>query len=358
MKVKTKKTKEERAGPRRRRKKKKNKQVEVNENENENDSDSDFNLDTSDLLEQISQGSNSSSQRKLRSYWNSRTIDALSQANSINVEHSDWLVGLLGHDSKKNFNVMDGLVSPPRRRLFSHETDSSDAWLDLQAEWLFSKQYLIDAEYALETAERKKWSEWAVHAAEIERRRRIQVMDEIDKSELRERQRRQQWAIAAIERERNERISTQFLTNLTATNWFNETISSYNDDYDVVCPYYKLGCRSICRKTNIQKHMKSCKYAIEAPHHSDEKMLTDYEVVCPNCVLGCVFIGSRIMVQKHLAESCLHKGKSRQEENDERQMIKEIVISECEEERVRRVNGIIILYYYLILYYYYIILLY
>ena len=150
-------------------------------------------------------------------------------------------------------------------------------------------------------------------------------MDEIDKSELRERQIRQQWAISAIEKERNERISTQFLTNLTATNWFNETISSYNDDYDVVCPYFKLGCRSICRKTEIQKHMKLCKYAIEVPRHAEEKSLTDYEVVCPNCVLGCAFNGSIKMLQKHLTESCLYKGKSRQEEHDERQMLKEHV---------------------------------
>lgn len=170
MKIKTKKTKEERAGPRRRRKKNKNKQFQVNDgnnidhnnidHNNDDDSDSDFNLDTSDLLEQISQGSSntstsSSSQRKLRSYWNSRTFDALSHINNTNVEHSDWLVGLLGKNSNKIYNVMDGLVSPPRRRLLSHDTtDSSDVWLDLQAEWLFSKQPIIDVEYELETPER------------------------------------------------------------------------------------------------------------------------------------------------------------------------------------------------------------
>lgn len=246
---------------------------------------------------------------------------------SQNIESSpDWLSGLFGRSHNTQFNLVDGLFTPPRRRTVSREDDSSDAWLDLQAEWIFSKQHMIDVEYALEAAERKKWSEWAVHAAEIERRRRIQLMEEMDKAELRERQRRQQWAISAIEKERNERISTQFLTNLTATNWFNETISSYNlQNYDVVCPYYKLGCRSVCRKTEIQKHMKTCKFALEVKDDSEKIVLTDYEVVCPNCVLGCTFIGSRKKLQAHLSETCLYRGKSRQEENDERELLKEIV---------------------------------
>jgi hypothetical protein len=239
---------------------------------------------------------------------------------------SDWLGGLLGWNQDIQFNVVDGLFTPPRRRTASRDAESSDAWLDLQAEWLFSKQHMIDVEYALEEAERKKWSEWAVHAAEIERRRRIQIMDEMDKAELRERQRRQQWAISAIEKERNERISTQFLTNLTATNWFNETISSYNlQNYDVVCPYYKLGCRIVCKKTEIQRHMKTCPFALEVKDHSEKIISTDYEVVCPNCVLGCTFIGRRKKLHEHLADSCLYRGKSRQEENDERELLKEIV---------------------------------
>jgi hypothetical protein len=350
VKSKVKKTKEERAGPRRRKKKKKN-----GTNGNDfDDSDSEFNLDTSDLLEQKSQGSNGSSHRRNRSSWNSKMSEP--QANS-NIDSSDWLGGLLGQSQNSQFNVVDGIFSPPRRRTASRDAESSDTWLDLQAEWIFSKQHMIDVEYALEAAERKKWSEWAVHAAEIERKRRIQIMDELDKAEIRERQRRQQWAISAIEKERNERISTQFLTNLTATNWFNETISSFNlQNYDVVCPYYKLGCRFVCRKTDIQKHMKSCSFALEVPDRAEKIISTDYEVVCPNCVLGCTFIGRRKKLHEHLAEACAYKGKSRQEENDERELLKEIVtspprfalsllnllqvISECEVERVRRVNGL------------------
>lgn len=327
IKPKAKKTKEERAGPRRRRKKKKKN----TRTDDENDSDSDFNLDTSDLLEQKSQGSNASSHHrsKSRSSWIPRTADPsysnLHHSNNSQVDSSDWLGGLLGWGPESQFNV-DGLFTPPRRRTTSRDVESSDAWLDLQAEWLFSKQHMIDVEYALEEAERKKWSAWAVHAAEIERRRRIQIMDEMDKAELRERERRQQWAISAIEKERNERISTQFLTNLTATNWFNETISSYNlQNYDVVCPYYKLGCRVVCKKTEIQKHMKSCSYALEVKDHSEKIISTDYEVVCPNCVIGCTFIGRRKQLHEHLAKSCLYRGKSRQEENDERELLKEIV---------------------------------
>jgi hypothetical protein len=322
-KPKIKKTKEERAGPRRRKKKKK--QQGLNEQDFD-DSDSEFNLDTSDLLEKKSQGSNNSSQpRRNRSSWASKMS---AEPSNCNLDSSNWLGGLLGQSQSSQFNVVDGIFTPPRRRTTSREqAESSDTWLDLQAEWIFSKQHMIDVEYALEAAERKKWSEWAVHAAEIERKRRIQIMDELDKAEIHERQRRQKWAISAIEKERNERISTQFLTNLTATNWFNETISSFNlQNYDVVCPYYKLGCRFVCRKIDIQKHMKSCPFALEVPDRSEKIIATDYEVVCPNCVLGCTFIGRRKKLHEHLTESCAYKGKSRQEENDERQLLKEIVI--------------------------------
>jgi hypothetical protein len=41
-----------------------------------------------------------------------------------------------------------------------------------------------------EALERKKWGAWAVHAAEIERQRRIAVMAEIDAEQERERKAR------------------------------------------------------------------------------------------------------------------------------------------------------------------------
>ena len=165
-----------------------------------------------------------------------------------------------------------------------------------------------------------------MYAAERERRRRMLILEEMELAELRERQKRQKWASSAIERERNERMSTQFLTDLTATNWFNEMITTYAADYDVVCPYYKLCCRAICRKTDIEKHMKECKFAVElATALNKEIVVRNYEVVCPNSVLGCPYIGEKQALAKHLDESCEYKGKTRQQENEERQMLKEFV---------------------------------
>lgn len=151
---------------------------------------------------------------------------------------------------------------------------------------------------------------------------------------------RRRWAINAIEAEKNERLSANFLTNLTSTNWFHETIVSSlpNKDYDVVCPYYKLGCRVTCKKSDIEKHVKNCIFGLESSHNSNSEVLDeDYEVVCPNSILGCKYIGGKNDLQVHLSDSCAYKGKSRQEEHEERQLLKQMVIGECEEERGRRV---------------------
>mmetsp|Transcript_17019 Transcript_17019/g.28390 ORF Transcript_17019/g.28390 Transcript_17019/m.28390 type:complete len:1248 (-) Transcript_17019:206-3949(-) len=297
----------------------------------------------------------------------------------------DWLTGIMG-----------GHVGGPQTRFRSGSTNSdatnrSSEWLDMHTEWSLSKQLSgsmrlggggaptphvmtspggmglsVDSSIGgslstgagvlaygsppsssvssssahEEEKERKRWSDWAISAAEMERCRRIVAMDEIDKAEARERLRRRRWAISAIEAEKNERLSDNFLNNLTSTNWFHEAISSiHNKDYDVVCPYYKLGCRVTCKKSAIEKHVQSCSFGVESSHNSNREVLDeDYEVVCPNSVLGCDYIGGKNDVQVHLSENCAYKGKSRQEEQEERRMMKQFVIGECEEERVRRLT--------------------
>lgn len=299
---KPKKTKEERAAPRKRRRKK---------TQSSSCDGSEYDFDTSDLTEKRSQESTNSSSRTRRLGYTDKE------------EYLDWFGSLIGLDNG-SINLASALLLPQAPPA---QDPGSSEWLALQAEWLVSKQQTqIVSEYESEAAERKKWSEWAMYAAEMERRRRMLILDEMDKAELRERQKRQLWAASAIERERNERMSTQFLANLTSTNWFNETISTYTRDYDVVCPYYKLGCREVCRKTDIERHMKGCKFAIElATALNKEIVIANYEVVCPNSVLGCPYIGGKQALTKHLDESCEYKGKTRQEEHEERQLLKEFV---------------------------------
>lgn len=171
----------------------------------------------------------------------------------------------------------------------------------------------------------------------MERRRRIQVLQELDAEQEIERQERRRWAIKAIEKEKAERISAQFLSTLSSTNWFNETITAYHEDYELVCPYYKLGCRVSCRRGNIEKHLKKCRFALELIDEPLPEISGGYEVVCPNAVLGCPYIGCLDALHKHLTE-CSYSGQTVQQEMEERLLLKEHVIKQQEEERARRVR--------------------
>jgi hypothetical protein len=171
----------------------------------------------------------------------------------------------------------------------------------------------------------------------MERKRRINVLQELDAEQEIERQARRRWAIKAIEQERAERISAQFLSTLSSTNWFNETITDYHEDYELVCPYYKLGCRVSCRRGTIGKHLKKCRFALELVEQGLPETPGGYEVVCPNSILGCTYIGNLDDLHKHLTE-CSHAGQTVQQEIEERLLLKQHVIRQQEEERARRVR--------------------
>jgi predicted nucleotidyltransferase len=215
-------------------------------------------------------------------------------------------------------------------------------WLQMQHTWRTTKQLMIfSEEIENEITERRRWSQWAIHAAEMERQRRMRAMKEIDDENDRERKARAKWAIEAIEHERNERVYHQFLMSLTSTNWFNETISSHYamEDYEVVCPYYKLGCTKTCKRSNLEKHLQDCQYTIDCYVPPNKYHIEDYEVVCPNTVLGCTFTGDRSAVMKHLQSCRYSHGQSKEQEYEERLQVKNLVISECEVERLRRVTN-------------------
>jgi len=257
-------------------------------------------------------------------------------------------------------------------------------WLLLQEEWLTSKNVFntnifnsdnitnnnftnvinvnnLNNDIVLENIERARWSQWAIKAAEIERQRRVAALEALDRESDRERRARIDWAIEAIERERSERITNQFLSSLTATNWFNETISVYHEDYALVCPYYRLGCRDVCTRKSLDNHLKECIFAMECnsynssssnissmhdidtssftPHNSNSRAgnsSDNYDVVCPNSVLGCTYIGGINDIYTHLKQ-CKHTGQTMEQEMEERSIHKRNVILECEEERRRRV---------------------
>ena len=68
-------------------------------------------------------------------------------------------------------------------------------------------------------------------------------------------------------------VSCQFLLSIEGTNWFQGTISSVDLDYEIVCPYSSLGCRHICLRTELDKHLaKDCRFNKE-PEDSDFETL-------------------------------------------------------------------------------------
>ncbi len=147
--------------------------------------------------------------------------------------------------------------------------------------------------------ERKKWKEWAVAVAEIERQRRISELSRLADEEADERLKRQQWAIHAIEEERARRTMQQVLRAMVSTSRFVNTESGF----------------------------------------SGSESMEQYEVVCPNSVLGCDACCLRADVQKHLLEECRYGPAHEKEEKGERERSLAMVLAAMEEERKRRMDA-------------------
>ena len=126
--------------------------------------------------------------------------------------------------------------------------------------------------------------------------------------EARERSKRRDWARRAIEEEQRRRINDQFLSAMINTQWFNDTISSFCEQYEVVCPYSSQGCRHICLRHELEDHLEAgCKFGGKGHEGEEKKKKEDmaaaaakYEVICPNSVLGCQHSCSRKDLQQHL----------------------------------------------------------
>lgn len=236
-------------------------------------------------------------------------------------------------DDRSDDSTSASIPSADTSILVSTSFDTGN-WLDMVTEWMKSKS-LSSLDYLEELAEKRRWQNWAVHAAELERQRRIAELKKLEDEEERERISRRRWALAAIEEERRQRISQQFLNVLTNTQWFNETISSFSENYEVLCPYHQLGCKVTCNRRDLEQHLEECEFRQEhfAPTLQDRGA---YEVVCPNAVLGCLHSCPRDELYEHL-KSCPYGGPTPNEEEKERETLKNIVITQSEEERARRV---------------------
>jgi DNA polymerase sigma len=194
-----------------------------------------------------------------------------------------------------------------------------------------------------ERSEREYWTRWVIEAAEKERARRLNVLRQLQMEEEEEIRRRRQWAIAAIEKEQEAMMREMFLDNMKNTQWFQSTISRFSEDYEVVCPNSWFGCTFSCMLKDLEQHLESCVFR-QVPDTLDQVVeefadvdFYSYDVVCPNAVLGCKEICSRENLAQHLA-SCPVNGISREKEWEERLEWRRSVILASEQERERRMH--------------------
>ncbi|KAH8057820.1 RNA uridylyltransferase [Aureococcus anophagefferens] len=131
--------------------------------------------------------------------------------------------------------------------------------------------------------------------------RRLGRLGDLEEEERAERSRRRAWAVEAIAGEQRRRVSDTFLLETASTRWFEELVNAktWDDDYEVVCPYACFGCGHACARSGLVAHLASCP---RAPASSDQALELDraprlpsgggdedekYLVVCPNAVMGC-----------------------------------------------------------------------
>jgi hypothetical protein len=156
----------------------------------------------------------SSSLNSLGSWHNS---NANNMNNSTTERSTNWWINLYADDDS-NFpihngnpafarsstppttaaidgNVLTMMDSPAATAVLSES--SHDQWMLLQHEWANTKNRVIEEnEFLIEQLERKKWGVWAMHAAESERQRRIQVLKDIELEQELERKIRRKWAVS------------------------------------------------------------------------------------------------------------------------------------------------------------------
>ncbi|KAH8044977.1 RNA uridylyltransferase [Aureococcus anophagefferens] len=72
--------------------------------------------------------------------------------------------------------------------------------------------------------------------------------------------RRRAWAVEAIAGEQRRRVSDTFLLETASTRWFEELVNAktWDDDYEVVCPYACFGCGHACARSGLVAHLASC----------------------------------------------------------------------------------------------------
>ena len=124
-----------------------------------------------------------------------------------------------------------------------------------------------------------------------------------EEEEKRERLISQEWVTNLIQDEQAAVQQQFFLENTKNSVFFSEMMSTFNTDYELVCPYYHAGCRVSCLRSRLAKHLADeCKFCVDIslnplsasrnPMASQDatqakETTNDYEIVCPYSIIGC-----------------------------------------------------------------------
>ena len=181
-----------------------------------------------------------------------------------------------------------------------------------------------------------------MEATEEERQRRIQ---ESYLEETNERQKRQAWSRKATAAEQERILREKAISSMEDTPWFQKMITSYNDDYIVMCPYSHRGCTHSCTRSQIVQHLKvTCEYSGERRRQLGQETQDNIQedpdqwiVMCPYSLFGCVHECKRNRLNEHLS-ICTYRGITREAEEELRKKSQVDAVQAAEEERERRMN--------------------
>ena len=242
-------------------------------------------------------------------------------------------------------------------------------------------------EEAQEAARRRFWAQWAIRQAELERERRVLVLEALRLEEEGERCARRAWAVDAIAIEQRERHRAEFLRGTLNTQWFQGLVEpGYDVDYEVACPNHTIGCNHTCPRSALERHLlQDCVFGAGVERHqrqaerdalaqalklrqqaaamhrrnngegeeeggegdfalTDEEGVgghpLDYEIMCPNATLGCNVSYPISQLQNHLQHLCMYSAETLAERAAaERGRIQVEVIAATEAEQARRVEA-------------------
>lgn len=94
-------------------------------------------------------------------------------------------------------------------------------------------------------------------------------------------------------------LPPQFLLSIQDSSWFQGTISAVELDYEIVCPYSSLGCRHICLRTSLERHLAECRFNKE-PEDSDSSAS-----VATVSAIDTLRMGQRIGVEQEIHKTSL-----------------------------------------------------